>query len=122
MKKGLITIFITAAAGITLGYLFILSWLFGLLVSKYVAGKSPGEQGRFRSIIIPLRKWRIHLHHWLYSLCLMGFSFAIGFHFLSPTITYGLLGGSVFQGIYYYDDWHIIAVRKPQKRENSRRR
>ncbi|MFC1991702.1 hypothetical protein ACFLVC_03145 [Chloroflexota bacterium] len=117
MKKRLITISITVAAGITLGYLFILSGLLGLLVSKYVAGKSPGEQGRVRSVIIPFRKWRIHLHHWLYSLCLIGFSFAIGLHFLSPTITYGLLGGSVFQGIYYYNDWHVIAIRKPQTRE-----
>ncbi|MEE8414129.1 MAG: hypothetical protein V3R96_06215 [Dehalococcoidales bacterium] len=117
MKKRLITISIAATAGIILGYLFILSWLLGLLVSKYVAGKSSGEKGRVRSIIIPFPRWRIHLHHWLYSLCLMGFSLAIGVHFLSPTVTYGLLGGSVFQGIYYYNDWHVIAVRKSRARE-----
>jgi len=119
MKKRLVTISIAAATGVTLGYLFILSWFLGLLVSKYVAGKSPGEQGRFRSIIIPFPRWRVHLHHWLYSLCLMGFSYAIGLHFLSPTITYGLLGGSVFQGIYYYNDWHVIAVRKTKVGERK---
>ena len=95
-----------------LGYLFFLSLLLGFLASKYVAGKSVGERGKVRSIIIPFRGWGIHLHHWLYSLCLIGCSFATGFHFLTPTITYGLLGGLVFQGIYCYSDWHIILNRR----------
>ena len=112
MKKKLVTILLTIVATITYGYLFFLSWLLGLLASKYVAGKSAGEQGKVRSIIIPFRRWGIHLHHWLYSLCLIGFSSATGIHFLTPTITYGLLGGLVFQGIYYYNDWHVILNRR----------
>jgi hypothetical protein len=121
MKKRLVSIALTVVAGISLGYLFVLSWLLGFLTSKYIAGESSGEQGRFRSIIIPFRKWGIHLHHWLYSLGLMGLTSAIGLYFLSPTITYGLLGGSVFQGIYCYDDWHVVLVNKRQvrKRPNS---
>ena len=116
MKKKLVTILPTIGAGILLGSLFFLSWLLGFLASKYVAGKSSGEQGKIKSIIIPFRRWRIHLHHWLYSLCLIGLSSAIGLHFLSPAITYGLLGGSVFQGIYCYNDWHVIAIGKHQTR------
>jgi len=119
MKKKLVTLLITVTASITLGYLFILSWFLGLLVSRYAAGKSPGERGRFRSVIIPFFRWRVHLHHWLYSLCLMTFSHTIGLHFLSPTITYGLLGGVIFQGIYYYNDWHVIAVKKTKVRERE---
>jgi len=120
MKKKLVTILVTAVASITLGYLFFLSWLLGFLASKYVAGKSSGEQGKVRSIIIPFRRWKVHLHHWLYSLCLIGFSAAIGLHFLSPIITYGLLGGSVFQGIYCYNDWHVIMISKHQTRGRRR--
>lgn len=112
MKKKLITILLTIVVTIMLGYLFFLSWLLGLLASKYVAGKSVGERGRVRSILIPIRRWGIHLHHWLYSLCLMGLSSVAGIYFLTPVVTYGLLGGLVFQGIYSYSDWHIILVRR----------
>ena len=112
MKKKLVAILLTIAASITLGYLFLLSWLLGFLATKHVSGKSVGEQGKVRSIIVPFRGWWIHLHHWLYSLCLIGFSSATGIHFLTPTITYGLLGGLVFQGIYCYSDWHIILNRR----------
>ena len=120
MKKKLITIALTLVAGISLGYIFVLSWLLGFLTSKYMAGKSSGEQGKFRSIVIPFRRWEIHLHHWLYSLCLMGLTSAIGLHFLSPSITYGLLGGLIFQGIYCYEDWHVVVVNKRQARKRPR--
>ena len=120
MKRRLVSIALTVVAGISLGYLFVLSLLLGFLTSKYIAGKSSGEQGKFRSIVIPFRRWGIHLHHWLYSLGLMGLTSAIGLYFLSPTITYGLLGGSVFQGIYCYDDWHVVVVSKRQVRKRPR--
>ncbi len=112
MKKKLVTILLTIAASITLGYLFLLGGLLGFLASKYVAGKSAGERGKVRPIVIPFRRWGIHLHHWLYSLCLIGFSSATGIHFLTPTITYGLLGGLIFQGIYGYSDWHVILISR----------
>ncbi len=113
MKKKLVIILLTIAVSIMLGYLFLLSWLLGFLAIRQVAGKSAGERGKVRSIIIPfIRGRRIHLHHWLYSLGLIGFSVATGFHFLTPTITYGLLGGLVFQGIYCYSDWHVILIRR----------
>lgn len=122
MKKKLVTILLTIAASIVLGYLFLLSWLLGFLTTKHVAGKSVGERGKVRSIIIPFRGWGIHLHHWLYSLCLIGFSSASGIHFLTPTITYGLLGGLVFQGVYCYSDWHIILLRRtPNKSQRPLR-
>jgi len=114
MKKKLFTILSTVAFTIMLGYLFLLSWLISFLASKYIAGKSAGERGKVRSIVIPLRRWAIHLHHWLYSLFLVSLSFTTGVHFLTPEITYGLLGGLVFQGIYCYGDWHVILVGRHQ--------
>jgi hypothetical protein len=114
MKKKLVTILPTIAATIALGYLFFLSWLLGFLSSKYVAGKSAGERGKVRSIVIPFRRWQVHVHHWLYFLCLIGLSSLTGIHFLTPAITFGLLGGSVFQGIYCYRDWHIILISRHQ--------
>ena len=120
MKKRLFAISLLIVATIMLGYLFLLSWLLGFLSSKYVAGKSVGERGKVRSIVIPFRRWGIHLHHWLYSLCLISLSSTTGMHFLTPTITYGLLGGLVFQGIYCYSDWHVILISRHQTRARER--
>ncbi len=121
MKKRLLVILSAVVFTIMLGYLFLLSWLIAFLASKFVAGKSVGERGKIRSIVIPLRRWGIHLHHWLYSLLLISLSFATGTHFITPEITYGLLGGLVFQGIYCYGDWHVILVSRhhPKARERS---
>ncbi len=121
MKRKLLTTLSITVATILLGYLFFLGWLGGLLASKYLAGDSTGKRGKLGSIIIPLRRWGIHLHHWLYSLCLLGISLVTGIHFLSPTITYGLLGGIAFQGVYYYRDWHVILVKESRTRTKDRR-
>ncbi len=120
MKKKLVVILPTIAMSITLGYLFFLSLLLGFLATKYMAAESVGERGKIRSIIIPFIRWRIHLHHWLYSLWLIGLSSATGMYFLTPTITYGLLGGVAFQGIYSYSDWHIILIKRHKTRAKDR--
>ncbi len=120
MKTRLFAILSTVVFAIMLGYLFLLSGLIGFLASKYVAGKSVGERGKLRSVVIPLRRWGVHLHHWLYSLFLISLSFTTGMHFLTPEITYGLLGGLVFQGIYCYGDWHVILVSRHQIRAGER--
>ena len=80
------------------------------MVSKYTAGKTAGEPGKVRSHVIPFRKWGFHLHHWLYSLCLIELSLITGIYILTPAITYGLLGGLVFQGICCYRDWYAIPI------------
>jgi hypothetical protein len=112
MKKKIIVVLSAIAFPFMIGYLLALGLLLGFLTSKFLAGKSAGEKGKLGSIIIPLMGLRIHLHHWLYSLWLMGISFVTGVHFLSPIITYGFLGGSAFQGIYSYGDWHVILLRR----------
>lgn len=122
MKMKRLTILSTLIVSIMLGYLFLLSWLLGFFAARYVAGESAGVRGRLGSIIIPFRRWRLHIHHWLYSLWLMGISLATGIHFLTPSITYGLLGGLVFQGIYYYNDWHIVLTTRKQVPEKKPKR
>lgn len=112
MKKKGSSILLTLISSIIFGYLFALAWLLGLLASRLVAGKSSGDKGRLNSVIIPFRRWRIHLHHWLYALFLVGLSSAFGLYFLSPAVTFGLLAGTMFQGIYYYDDWRVIVLKR----------
>ena len=113
MKK-LIVISSIIFASIVLGYLFFLSWILSFVACKYLASNQVGEQGKVGSIVIPFQRWRIHLHHWICSVCLMGLSFAMGIHFLTPAITYGLLGGLAFQGIYCYSDWRRIVIARHQ--------
>ncbi len=112
MKKKPAAILSIAAVIILLGYIFFLSWLVGLLLCKYMSGRSAGERGKVRSIVVPLRGWKIHLHHWFYAGCLLVVSSTTGVHILAPIITYGFLGGFIFQGIYCYSDWHRIVIRK----------
>jgi len=114
MKKRVITILAATTFTFMPGYLLALSLITGLLASKFIAGRSTGEKGKIGSTIIPLGKKRIHLHHWLSSLWLIGVSFVTGFYFLTPSITYGFLGGSMFQWIYSYRDWHVIPVNPEQ--------
>ena len=114
MKKRLVAIMSAVVAAVMLGYLFLLSLLIGFIASKLLAGKSAGERGKIRSVVIPLRRWAVHLHHWLYSSFLISLSFTTGTHFITPEVTYGLLGGLVFQGIYCYGDWHVILISRHQ--------
>lgn len=111
MKKMLGTVSIIVAS-VTVGYVFVASWIAGHLLGKFGGGKSEGIPGRVNSIIIPLGKWKFHLHHWLCSLSLMSASAAFGFYLFGPHVTYGFLGGLAFQGIYCYDDWYRVVVRR----------
>ena len=110
-RKKLVAMASVIAASVLLGYLFFVSWLFTFVMCKWTSGKSSGERGRVPSIVIPLGRWTVHVHHWLCCLCVVGISVATDLHFLTATVTYGLLGGAIFQGIYCYNDWHRILVR-----------
>jgi len=120
MKRKLVFISPLLAAGIILlGYLFFVGWLLGFLLTKYMAGKTSGKQGRIKSIVIPFGKYKIHFHHWLISSGIIIFSLIINVRFLTSAVSYGVLSGSVFQGIYYYSDWHrILIARRHQNIEN----
>ena len=97
---------------VMLGHVFFLSSLLGFIATRYTSGKSAGVPGRVRSIIFTLGRWKLHLHHWVCSSCLISVSYFTDFHLMTSTFTYGLLGGMVFQGIYCYDDWHRVLFRR----------
>ena len=121
MKKRVAAVVTALIAALLFGYLFAISLLMGFLASKFIAGKSTGERGKLGSILIPFGKWRIHLHHWLYSLWLISISMATGMYFITPAITFGTLGGVTYQGIYCYKDWYIVLVKRPKKVSNTGR-
>ncbi len=119
MKRKLVCISPLLAAGIILGYLFFVGWLLGFLLTKHMAGKTSGKPGRIKSIVIPFGNYKIHFHHWLISSGIIILSLIMDVRFLASAISYGVLSGSVFQGIYYYSDWHrILITRRHQNIEN----
>jgi len=121
-KKKPVTILSIVVVSIMLGYLFFLSCLLGFLVCKYTSGKTIGERGKVRSIVIPFRRWNIHLHHWLCAGCLLVFCGITSAHLWTPVITYGFLVGFVFQGIYYYSDWHRIVIGRHKTKSTAVKR
>jgi hypothetical protein len=110
MKRRSICIVSLVVTSIVVGYLFFAGWLLGFVITKYMAGKTSGKQGRIKSIIIPLGKYRVHLHHWLICSGVVIFVLITEVRFLASPISYGILGGLVFQGIYCYSDWHKILI------------
>jgi len=112
MKKKIACIMVLQAVSICLGYLFFISCLLSFLITKYLAGKASGEQGRVKSILIPLGRYQLHVHHWLISTGVIGLSMTTNVCLGTPVIFYGALGGLVFQGVYCYSDWHKILVAR----------
>jgi hypothetical protein len=111
MRKKVVLIGVSAAL-IFLGILSYKIWFPAFIATKYLSGRKDGKQGMVRSIIIPWRNYRLHVHHWLLAL-IVGVVLALtGYHILTPELSYGALAAIVFQGIYCYEDWYQIIERK----------
>ena len=115
--KRKITLIALLATSIVLGYLSFISCFIGFLLARYFGNKTSGESCRLlQSRIIPLGKYRIHIHHWLWSSCaIVLFAVFEGAYVLPSDLFYGFFGAIVFHGIYYYNDWYKVLIpRKVQ--------
>jgi len=88
-----------------------LSALFGYFFAKFFSGRRVGQKGKIKSIAFSIGKYRVHLHHWLLGLGILISAIIFNFYFLSPKISFGFLGGLVFQGVSSYPDWHKILIK-----------
>ena len=95
-----------------LGILCYKSWVAVFVITKYLSGRKEGKRGFVPSIIVPLSKHNLHLHHWLLSLIGGGILAVKGFYILPPEVFYGVISAITFQGIYCYGDWYKIVQRK----------
>lgn len=78
--------------------------LLGYFSFKFFTGKIP-------SLVFNIKKWRIHIHHWLYGLIIL--ISALRFDFLPfPQFSFGFLTGMIFQGIYCYQDWYRVLMKR----------
>ena len=104
MRRKKIILGLLVLAAIVLGYISYISWFIGFAAAKYCGAKHAGKSGRIKSIIIPWRKYELHLHHWVIA-CLASAICAVqGFYLVDPALFYGFLGGLIFQGVYCYND------------------
>ena len=109
--KRKITLVVLLSTGIILGYLSFIAWSVGFLLVKYLGSKTVGEPSKLRSYFIPLGKYKIHLHHWLLSSCvIIVFAVFKGTYVLPSDLFYGFFGAIVFHGIYCYSDWHRVLI------------
>lgn len=111
-KRGFLGILTLSASVVIGGYYFFTSWLSGFLIARYLGSKEVGKPSKLPSIIVPLGKLRVHLHHWFISSIVIGVTLLKGWWGLPPELLRGFLGGIALQGIYYYSDWHRIFKRK----------
>ncbi len=109
--KRKITLLVLLSTGIILGYLSFIAWSAGFLLTRYLGSKTIGEPSKIRSYFIPFGKYRIHLHHWLLSSCvIIGFTVFEGAYVLPSNLVYGFFGAIVFHGIYSYSDWYKVLI------------
>jgi len=111
MRKKIVLIGLVAAF-IVLGVLCYKTWFAAFFVTKLLSGRKEGRQGIVRSIIIPWRDYRFHLHHWFVALVVGGAFLVRGFHIVTPEVFYGFVSAVIFQGVYCYGDWYRIIRRK----------
>ncbi len=109
--KRKVTLVVLLATCIILGYLSFIAWFVGFLLVKYLGSKTIGEPSKVRSYFIPLGKYKIHLHHWLLSSCvIIVFAVFKGTYVLPSNLFYGFFGAIVFHGIYFYSDWYKVLI------------
>lgn len=108
---------ILSIALVLISFEIFLGSVVGYITGKIFAGKREGKQGIFKSIKINFGKYHFHLHHWLiYSVVLAS---AFIWNFLPYfKFSFGFLGGMIYQGIFCYDDWRKILIKKRHHRED----
>ena len=87
------------------------SLVIGFAIARLFSGRTVKDKGILPGIIFNFKGYRVHLHHWLISLGLLGLFLSIHFFLISPLLFYGLLGGITVQGVSQYSDWKGIITR-----------
>lgn len=96
----------------SLGIISIISFLFSVgLIIGYIVGRHFSKRilegkTKLKPFIFSIKNWKIHLHHWFLSVLAL-FSVIISGYFVHfPEIFYGILGGLIFQDIYWGKKWY----------------
>lgn len=105
------------SASLIFGYIyFLVSSISAYMITKYLSAKETAQPSKIPSIVLPLGKYRLHLHHWLISSAAMAIVLIQGSWFFPSDLLYGALGGIAFHGVHCYDDWRKILSLKQAKK------
>jgi hypothetical protein len=114
--RGIIAISVLSAT-LIFGYIyFLVSSVSVYMITKYLSAKETAQSSKIPSIVLPMAKYRLHLHHWLIASAGMAVVLIRGPWFFPSDLVYGVLSGIAFHGVHCYDDWHKIIILKQGKR------
>lgn len=90
---------------------------FGYFTGNFVGGKEVGQPGRLPSMVFNVGEWQVHLHHWLTSFAILSFViiYLLRKHKLTSFVyspIFGFLIGLMIHGIFDYNDWYKILIKK----------
>jgi len=85
--------------------LFCFGVILGYVLTKYLSCK-------VKSIKFSLKSYQVHLHHWLCASFALVILFLSGLYQMFSPFLLGTAAGVVFEGIYRYDDWHRVLIKK----------
>ena len=79
--------------------------LFGYFLSNFWSQ-------RIKSITFTVGSYKVHLHHWLLALWALPVVVIYNFSPIPVQFASGFLGGLIVQGVFSYDDWHKVLIKK----------
>jgi len=108
IKKKIIFLFLIGA--VFYGYfLMILGMIWGYFLAKFLAGEKTGQPPKFfKSLIIKIKDYQLHFHHWLFSSLILVLGIIFQIPIIYNKLILGFLLGIVWQGINDYKDWKVI--------------
>lgn len=110
--RGIVAISVLSAS-LIFGYLyFLITSISAYMITKYLSAKETAQSSKIPSVVLPLGKYRLHLHHWLIASAGIAVVLIQGAWFLHSDLVYGALSGIAFHGVHSYDDWHRILILK----------
>jgi len=85
---------------------FSIGLIIGYITGNYFSKKILEGKTRLKPLIFHIKSWKIHLHHWFLSVLAVLSVVVLGYFAHFPEIIYGILGGLIFQDIYWDKKWH----------------
>ena len=87
--------------------------MLGYFLVSLIAGKRAQERGRVKSLKLKVKNYVFHIHHWFGSGIILGNLLVMNWY---NAVVYGLLIGSIIQGLTYKDFYKIIYRRNSDKK------
>jgi len=93
-----------------------LGMVIGYFLAKFydekIYGKKVGKFLTCKSIFIPLGRYKIHVHHWLYASLILAGGVIFQVSFLTSPFLIGFFSGIISHDIIYDRSWYKVIKKK----------